>query len=123
MRNIQGRRRAGIVARWRIAAGAAVLAALAFLAVRLAPVFMDNYQLQRYVEEIAQNAGNQTRSDDLLRTWVVEKAAALDLPVRVQDVQVKRSSDGIRINVRYLVRVELPVYSIDLHFYPSAGVQ
>jgi hypothetical protein len=93
------------------------------IAVRMAPIYIDNYELQRYVEEITQSAGNQARSDDLLRTWVVEKATALDLPVRAKDVQVKRSSGGVRIDVRYVVRVDLPVYSVDLHFYPGAGAQ
>ena len=123
MRDEQGNRPVRVVSRWRIAAGIGVLGALVFIAVRLAPIYIDNYEFQRYVEEITQSAGNQARSDDLLRTWVVEKATALDLPVRAQDVQVKRSSDGVRIDVRYMVRVNLPVYSVDLHFYPGAGAQ
>ena len=123
MRNQQGRRRAGVVSHWRIAAGIGVLVLLIFFAVRIAPIYLASYRLQSYVEEITQRAGNQTRSDDLLRTWVVEKAAVLELPVRAQDVQVKRSADGVRIDVRYVVRVDLPVYSVDLHFYPGAGAR
>ena len=28
---------------------------------------------------------------------------------------------GTRIDVRYVARVDLPLYTVDLHFYPGAG--
>ncbi|MCL4401690.1 MAG: DUF4845 domain-containing protein [Acidobacteria bacterium] len=128
MRDEQGSGAGGVeqprrLSRWRIVAGAAVLAGLAFIAMRLAPIYVDNFELQRYVAEITQRADIDTRSDDLLRTWVMEKAAKLELPVKAQDVQVRRSSQGTRIDVRYVVRVDLPVYTVDLHFYPGAGAR
>jgi len=48
---------------------------------------------------------NRTNSDDVLRTWVLDKAHALDLPVKEENVQVIRSREGVRIDVRYFVRV------------------
>lgn len=107
--------------RWRIAAGSAVLALLAVFAVRLMPVYFRNLELQRFVEETTQRVENQTKSDDLLRTWVLDKAAALELPVKADNVHIKRSADGLRIDVRYIVRMNLPLYTVDLHFYPGAG--
>ena len=109
------------VPRWRLAAGAAVLGALVFFAARLLPVYLANLELQRYVEETTRRVESQTRSDDLLRTWVLEKAASLNLPVRADNVHVKRSAAGMRIDVRYIVRVSMPLYTVDLHFYPGAG--
>lgn len=109
--------------RWRLAAGIGVLACLGFFTVRLAPYYLRNYELQEYVEGVTQRVENREKADDLLRTWVVEKAASLELPVKADDVQVKRSGEGLRIDVRYVVRVDLPVYTVDLHFYPGAGVR
>ena len=109
------------VPRWRLGAGAAVLAALLFFAARLAPVYIRNYQLQLYVDEITQNAGNHARPDDLLRSWVLRRAHELDLPLRSDNIRVKRDAEGVRIDVRYIVRVDLPLYTVDLHFYPGAG--
>ncbi len=109
--------------RWRLAAGIGVLACLAFFAVRLAPFYIHNYQLQQYVEGVTQRVENREKADDLLRTWIVEKAADLQLPVKAENVHVKRSGEGLRIDVRYVVRVDLPVYTVDLHFYPSAGAR
>lgn len=108
---------------WRLAAGIAVLACLAFFAVRLAPYYIRNYELQQYVEDVTRRVENREKADDLLRTWVVEKAADLELPVKAENVQVKRPAGALRIDVRYVVRVDLPVYTVDLHFYPGAGAR
>jgi uncharacterized protein DUF4845 len=107
--------------KWRLAAGGVVLCLLGFFGLRLTPLYYHNYQLQQFVEDATQRVQNQTKSDDLLRTWVVEKAASLDLPVRADDVHIIRSGDGMRIEVRYAVRVDLPGYTVNLHFYPGAG--
>jgi|SRR5436190_7768853 len=107
--------------RLRIAAAVLILAGLAALGARLAPLYLDNMRLQGYVEGIAQDAENRTRSDDLLRVSVLEKAASLGLPIKADNVHIKRSNDSMRIEVRYIVRVDFPLYTVDLHFYPGAG--
>lgn len=109
------------VSRWRLAAGAAVLAALVLVGIRLIPIYIRNIELQQFVEEVTHRAATPTSSDDVLRTWVLDKAADLDLPVKATNVQIERSADSVRIDVRYVVRVDLPLYTVDLHFYPGAG--
>ena len=97
------------------------MAVLAILGARLLPLYLENMRLQTYVEGIAQDAENRTRSDEALRVAVLEKAAFLGLPVKAENVLIKRSTDSIRIDVRYFVRVDFPIYTVDLHFYPGAG--
>lgn len=109
------------VSRWRLVAGAAVLAGLIFLGARLVPVYLRNLELQQFVEEVTHRAAAATTADDVLRTWVLDKAADLDLPVKAPNVQIERTGDQVRIQVRYIVRVDLPLYTVDLHFYPGAG--
>lgn len=107
--------------KWRVAAGALVLAALLLFGAVLIPLYYHNYKFQGFVSEAAQRVENQTRSDQLLREWIVDKAASLDLPVKAGDVLIKRSAEGLRIDVRYVVRVDFPGYTVNLHFYPGAG--
>ena len=109
------------VAPWRIAAAVVVLAGLGYFTVLFTPIYFHNLELQNYVAELTQRAENQTKSDDLLRVWVLDKAAQLGLPVKADNVRVFRSADSFRIDVRYFVRVDLPGYTVDLHFYPGAG--
>jgi hypothetical protein len=107
--------------RLRIAAAILVLTLLIFTIARLAPYYLENMRLQSYVEGITQDADSRTRPDDMLRVAVLEKAASLGLPVTAGDVQIKRSNETMRMDVRYVVHVDFPIYTVDLHFYPGAG--
>ena len=93
---------------------------VSFLAL-FAPIYFRNMELQTYVSGLTHSVENTQKSDDLLRTWVLDKAHQLDLPVAEDNVHILRSADGVHIDVRYFVRVDLPGYTVDLHFYPGAG--
>ena len=110
-----------IGARLRQAAGVAVLAVLAILGVRLIPIYLHNQELQQFVEDVTHRAAAPTSSDDVLRSWILTKAADLELPVVADNVHIQRTVNSVRIEVRYVVRVDLPLYTVDLHFYPGAG--
>ena len=107
--------------RLRLGAAAVILGILVFLGFRMTPVYLRNIELQTFVDQTAQDAASRTRSDEELARAVLQKAASLQLPVSRGNVQVRRPEGGLRIEVRYRVRVELPLYSVDLHFYPGAG--
>jgi hypothetical protein len=109
------------VPRWRIAAAAFVLAALLGFGALFAPTYLGNLKLQSYVAEITRRVDSQNASDEALRQDVLKKARELDLPVKADNVQIMRSQGSLRIAVRYFVRVTLPGYTVDLHFYPGAG--
>jgi hypothetical protein len=110
-----------IATRLRQAAGVAVLAILVILGVRLIPIYIHNQELEQFVEDVTHRAAAPTSSDDVLRSWILAKAADLGLPVVAQDVHIRRTADSVHIEVRYMVRVDLPLYTVDLHFYPGAG--
>jgi hypothetical protein len=109
------------VPRWRIAAAVLVLVALLGFGVMFAPIYVDNLKLQTYVEEITRRVDTQNQPDESLRQNVLNKAHELDLPVKADNVHITHSPEGLRIDVRYFVRVTVPGYTVDLHFYPGAG--
>ncbi|MEO8597456.1 MAG: hypothetical protein ABI759_29330 [Candidatus Solibacter sp.] len=109
------------VPRWRIAAAVLVLAALAGFGILFAPTYIGNLKLQSYVAEITRNVESRNVADEALRQNVLAKARELDLPVKADNVHIIRSTGELRIDVRYFVRVSLPGYTVDLHFYPGAG--
>jgi hypothetical protein len=109
------------IPRWRIAAAVVVLGVLVFLIGEFAPIYFHNMQLQNFVADLAARPDTAAKSDDLVRTWVIDKASQLDLPVRSDNVTIVHAAEGMRIDVRYFVRVNLPLYTVDLHFYPGAG--
>jgi hypothetical protein len=120
--------RSGIVnavPRWRVAAGAGILAGLALLLAMLAPAYFHNLDLQNYVSGLTRGDAAQPVSDAGLRERIVEKAKQLDVPVSADNVRITRAADGKleHIDVRYFVDVNLPGYTVKLHFYPGAASQ
>ena len=109
------------VPKWRIAAAVLVLAALLGFGALFAPIYAHNLKLQTYVEEITRRVDSQNQPDEALRQNVLNKAHELDLPVKADNVHITHSPEGLRIDVRYFVRVTVPGYTVDLHFYPGAG--
>jgi hypothetical protein len=109
------------VPRWRIAAGIAVLLAMAVLLAVFTPIYLHDLQLQNFVGALTHSVDSPAKSDADLRGLVLQKAHSLDLPVTEDNVQITRSPDMLRIEVRYLVPVKLPGYAVNLHFYPGAG--
>jgi len=87
----------------------------------LAPFFLRNLRLQQYMENLTQAGQNDTRSADVVRAQVVERARELGLPVEAGHVQAELVGTRWRVSARYLVPVELPGYTVKLHFAPSAG--
>jgi hypothetical protein len=106
---------------WRIGAAVVILAGLVLFAILFLPIYVHNLELQNFVADVAARTDSAAKSDDLLRTWVLDKAHDLDLPIRPDNVKIAHSAEGMRIDVRYQVRVDLPGYTVNLHFYPGAG--
>ena len=74
-------------------------------------------KFQRYLDAAVDRATNP----DVLRAEIVNKAAQMGLPVHEGDVHVVKSGNGMRVEIVYVIRVDLPLYTVDLHFHPAAG--
>lgn len=111
------------VARWRIGAGLAVVGALLLFCSLLVGPYVQNWRLQQFLEQIAFAPAWQNRPPEAFVAAIVSQAAQLGLPVRTGQVRVMRSAAGVYIEVRYVVPVELYLYTVDLHFRPAAGAR
>ncbi|HZS52284.1 MAG TPA: hypothetical protein VFA54_15555 [Bryobacterales bacterium] len=100
---------------------AALLAVFLYVVSSLAPSFFADFEFTRYLEEIARSPQIHTQPPGAVRDQIVERAKQLHLPVKEGDVQVEVSGGSARVSVRYLVQVNLPGYTVKLHFAPSAG--
>jgi hypothetical protein len=103
--------------RWRVVAGVAVLVVLVLVGIALVPPYVENLQFQRYLNDAVQHP----QSPEILQASIVNKAAQLGLPVHVGDVHVVRNGNGVRVEIVYVVRVDMPLYTVDLHFHPAAA--
>jgi hypothetical protein len=105
------------VRRWRVIAGVGVLVVLTVVIAVLIPPYFENMRFQRDLDDLV----TQTDSPEILRAQVLNRAAQLGLPVQAGNVKVSRSGNGLRVEIVYIIRVDLPLYTVDLHFHPAAG--
>ena len=98
----------------------AFLAAIIFVAVKTIPPYVNNFELQDHIQELSSwqlEPGSPRR----MRYGVEVVAFAQDhgVPLTADDVQVTIGR-RVSINVDYTVPVDLMVYTLKLHFTPSA---
>ncbi len=103
--------------KWRRVAGVLVIAALIGVAAMLIPPYVRNFQFQRALDDVV----DRSKTPEVAQAAAVDKAAQMGLPVRAGDVHAVRSGNGVRVEIVYVVRVDLPLYTVDLHFHPAAS--
>ncbi len=102
---------------WRLIAGLFVLGSLAAVLVALAPVYLDNFRLERSLRDLIRHPV----PDETLRSQVLLRARQLDLPVTAGDIRIEHAGGKIQVEMRYAVEMTLPLYRVDLHFHPNAS--
>lgn len=105
---------------WRWAAGAVIVGALAGFGVVLLPHYRRSAEFERALERVVREAGPEA-PEGILRARARSEGARLGLEVRDGHVRVRRTSSGLRLEVRYPVRLELGPYTVTLHFHVRAG--
>jgi hypothetical protein len=100
---------------WRLIAAILVLLGMAGVLLALAPVYFEDYQLRQYIRSL-----RPTTSDEELRGSILARARQLDLPVEAADVQITHPDGKLRVELKYAVQMDFPLYQVDLHFHPSA---
>jgi hypothetical protein len=107
--------------RARHAAAAAIVAGLAVVGFATAPPYLANWRLSRALDEVAAREDAPLLPDDVLRAAASEKAAAMGIAAPPDQVTVTRRGQGVRIEARYQVRVDLGIYTVDLHLRARGG--
>jgi hypothetical protein len=92
-----------------------LLAALAFAAAKIGPVYVRSSQLKDYMGEQAKFA--QQLTPDNMKLRVLTRAKELRLPLDPRRVEVLRTEGRIRITADYTVPVDLYVYQRDWDFH------
>ena len=100
---------------WRIGAGVAVLAAFSWIVILLIPVYLRNLQLQDFLRAAPAS------SDEVLTQAILNKSRSLGLDITPDRVQIRRPPGGGPASVRYVIRVTMLLYTVDLHFSSNLG--
>lgn len=103
---------------WRLILGVLVLGAMAAVLISLAPVYLENYRLGQFVKQLARGPAS---ADDTVRAAVIARARELDLPVDSGDIQITHAAGKLRIETKYAVQMDFPLYQVDLHFHANGS--
>lgn len=101
--------------------GLAIVAAIIFLAIKLLPPYISNYQFQDAMDNLARTATYSAASEADLRKDVMREARSLGIPVEDRQVAVQKAGGSVAIAIRYEVPVDLLARRVVLKFEASAG--
>jgi hypothetical protein len=91
-----------------------------YFSIKTIPIYVNNFQLQDYIEGQTPYWMSQRIPADAIRKTILAKAEDLDLPVEEEDVTVVANQYKVSVNIDYEVPVDLKVYVLQLHFTPSS---
>ncbi len=106
----------GRVPAWRVAAAVVVLVGLASIGVLMAPVYWHNFEFERFLHQ-----SRPASSEQALRQSILDKGHSLGLDIPPDHLQIRHSPGPGGAELRYVVRVSLPLYTVDLHFASSVS--
>jgi len=98
----------------------AILAAAVFVAVKIIPAYVADYQLKDKMSEQARFAVVNRYTEDQIKDSIFRTIQDLDIPAKRDDVKVANTSHGIMISVNYTVPVDFLVYKTEMNFSPSS---
>ena len=91
-----------------------------FIAVKIVPAYVADYQLKDKMGEQARFAIVNRYSQDQIRDNIYKVIQDLDIPAKRDDVKVQDTNHGLMISVSYAVPVDFWVYQTDLNFTTSS---
>jgi hypothetical protein len=94
----------------------AFLVAAIYVAVKLVPPFVADYQLKDKMNEQARFAIVNRYTDEHVRDLLFKVIQDLDIPAKREDIKVNATNHGMSISVSYSVPVDFLVYKTDLNF-------
>ncbi|MFZ0335743.1 MAG: DUF4845 domain-containing protein [Candidatus Acidiferrales bacterium] len=97
-----------------------IVFALGFAAVKIVPIYINNYQLQDSMQEEATYASVNRKTADQIKTDLEKRLTDLGISVDPSTIQVTSYSGNVTISLEYTIPVDLTVYQLQLHFHPQA---
>jgi len=98
-----------------------VLASLGFVAIKVLPCLISEYQFQDGIQDIARYASAMHQDPGKVREAILKEAEKDGVPITSNDLKVEGTSGNFRISADYSVTVDLKVYQWTLDFHPAAN--
>jgi hypothetical protein len=83
--------------------------AMVIVSKEMIPVKIRTAQLEDFMVDLAKFSTRET--EERLQRRIMDKAVELELPLRKEDVSVKKQSGRVRMKAAYAVTLEFPFYT------------
>jgi hypothetical protein len=91
--------------------GGVVAVIVVLVTIKVAPIMIHVGELDKEIGVLADRANRREYHDQRIRKDILVKAEQLDLPVTKKSIDIKRTSNRIKITVRYRMEIEFPGYT------------
>ncbi len=96
------------------------LGVLVFVAFKTVPVYINDLQLDDYIQNQTPFWQTQHASEEVIRKTIIAKAQDLGLNLASDDMKVEATANKVSVRLDYHVPVDLKVYTLQLHFTHSS---
>jgi hypothetical protein len=98
----------------------AILVYGVFVAYKILPAYVAEYQLADKMQEQARYANVNRYTEEQVRENIFKVVQDLDIPVKKEEIKVVANQALVKIEMDYTIPVDLLVYHPNLHFTPSS---
>lgn len=98
----------------------AILVYGVFVAYKILPAYVAEYQLADKMQEQARYANVNRYTEEQVRDNIYKVVQDLDIPVKKEEIKVVANQALVKIEMDYTIPVDLLVYHLNLHFTPSS---
>jgi hypothetical protein len=92
----------------------------AFVAYRILPAYVAEYQLADKMQEQARFSVVNRYPEEQVRDNIYKVVKDLEIPVKREEIKIIVSQEVVKISMDYTIPVDLLVYQLNLHFTPSS---
>ena len=100
--------------------GVFVVVAFFYLAWKVLPPYMAEYQFQQAIQDIARENEYSPLDENGIRDLVKKKITEIGVPVNPDSVYVQRNQFDVIIGANYTVHIDAVLLPFDLTFHPAA---
>ncbi len=91
--------------------GGVVAIIVVLVTIKVTPLMIHVGELDKEIGVLADRANRREYHDKRNQRSLITKAEQRDLPVTKKNIDIKRTSNRIKVTVRYTIRIEFPGYT------------
>lgn len=93
-----------------------LLAIVAFLALKLAPVYFNHYEFKGDLQQAVSRAGARMNTEDAIYQELIKIAETNKIPLKKENIQIRRLAGQLVIEIEYTVPIDLLFMKYDKNF-------